>query len=85
MIRVISVQKSLGFVCIRNLWANNSQAANNVLPQIAQNLTDQDFLCVKIRKETWWCEGKNVFLRLNSFFGKRMTKKAKNSRFELLF
>lgn len=68
MIRVISVQKSLGFVCIRNLWANNSQAANNVLPQIAQNLTDQDFLCVKIRKETWWCEGKNVFLRLNSFF-----------------
>ena len=61
-----------------NPWENKSQAANDVLPQIAQINTDigcegvshkshnQDVLCVKIRKETWWCEGKNVFLRLNS-------------------
>ena len=43
-----------------NPWENKSQANPTYL-------IDQDFLCVKIRKETWWCELKNVFLRLISF------------------
>ena len=33
-----------------NLWENKPQAANDLLPQNSQNLTDQDFLCVKNKK-----------------------------------
>ena len=40
------------------------------------------YICAKIVD---WKRGKGENEGKNEFFGKRMTKKAKNSRFELLF